>query len=955
MSEFKHHLEKKAAKGTCPHCNQKGKWRFFEGFHGNTQFGKCERTNNCPSEGKTFFPDSTSIYVPSPKQAIERTRVLIEPTEANYFIGDQSSNLHKFLIEKGISNEHLTKWNVGTDTTGNTTLFFCDREGKFVNRKTIQYDAGGHREKTTGAWSLVRYQCKSCKHEDSIKHKKCPNCKAVQTYEVHPTHYYALCLFGEHLLDPDRKKIVCIVESEKTAIVASFFYPEHDWVSCAAANGLSDGSNDTNDKITPLFNRHLWWICDADKAGRKNSSINNLVRWSLKHDVIDLFKDRTDGWDLADEILTTGQKPNIEPAITTPTAELFIPKEAKAEEGNDPIRDYKEYGFFRMKNQYWKMQSVGDGHWSYKAFTNFAMKVLFHMDNGKVPRRVIEMVNIHGRKKVVDTPTNNLGSRGKFIDFIEGNGNFQFFGTDGDLGKLKSKLFDEEVNCREIVTLGWHDEKFFAWSNGIYNGQFSPVSENGFVQFGADYLYIRAGNKNVPNRKTEHANELKFRHIASTAIEKPFFEQWAAKYYEVFGFNGMIVQLFTLSCLFSDHIFDRKGFFPILFFYGEGGSGKGSAIKFAQYLFGSPQDPLTLSGKANTDKSKIATFAQLVNTMLLLEEYVPNHDTDQLLKNLFDRYGYKRRTLDSTYRTESVPINSGVACTGNYAPSDDPLLQRLIFLNHNKNEFTQTEKDNFNALKNYSLHGITDITHQVLNHRAVVEEKFDDDSKHYYKEMSALLKGTQCTDRMVENVTVLYTIFRILKDAGLKFPFTDEVLKEHLVFTTRELNNKRESGGEVQKFWELFIYNINEEKIFHDRDFLIDGDRLSIRYTQVHQAYLQSHGLLHRANGLSSATMLDKLKHHASYIDSVRSKRFGNAVTSAVEFTISKTGIDISIDVVNVAAEYGRRKRGQITQQADATPMPDGTVQGSLKDEFYRRERITPVKEEPVPEEPMPW
>jgi hypothetical protein len=109
--------------------------------------------------------------------------------------------------------------------------------------------------------------------------------------------------------------------------------------------------------------------------------------------------------------------------------------------------------------------------------------------------------------------------------------------------------------------------------------------------------------------------------------------------------------------------------------------------------------PLTLSGKANTDKAKIAVFAQFVNSMLLLEEYTINHDSNQFLKNLWDRYGYKRRKLDNGYGTESVPIQSGVAVTSNYSPNDDPLLQRLIYLESNKNHFTPEEKQRFNELK----------------------------------------------------------------------------------------------------------------------------------------------------------------------------------------------------------------------------------------------------------------
>src|SRR5690606_42069005 len=48
----------------------------------------------------------------------------------------------------------------------------------------------------------------------------------------------------------------------------------------------------------------------ADKAGRSNSSINNLKKYEINHYVIDLFPERKDGFDLADAIIA-GLRPEI--------------------------------------------------------------------------------------------------------------------------------------------------------------------------------------------------------------------------------------------------------------------------------------------------------------------------------------------------------------------------------------------------------------------------------------------------------------------------------------------------------------------------------------------------------------------------------------------------------------------------------------------------------------------
>jgi hypothetical protein len=56
--------------------------------------------------------------------------------------------------------------------------------------------------------------------------------------------YYS-CLFGEHLLNDNSKPII-LVESEKTALVASIVFPHYTWLTYGGMNGL------TNDKVKVL-------------------------------------------------------------------------------------------------------------------------------------------------------------------------------------------------------------------------------------------------------------------------------------------------------------------------------------------------------------------------------------------------------------------------------------------------------------------------------------------------------------------------------------------------------------------------------------------------------------------------------------------------------------------------------------------------------------------------------
>lgn len=595
-----------------------------------------------------------------------------------------------------------------------------------------------------------------------------------------------------------------------------------------------------------------------------------------------------------------------------------VPEEKAKEylpEGADETL-FDNYGFYESKNQYFTMERAGDKFIS-KPFTNFTMKVLFHMHNGQQPRRVIEVTNIKNRKKVIDIPTDRLVSKNEFKKFLEGLGNYRFFGTDGKLDMLKAYLFDQEAECTEIAVLGWHDSGFWAWSNGIFNAKFHALDEHGFVELHDQHYYIPSGNTNQQNRNRRFSNELRFNHHQDHTVT---FEEMSHRYCEVFKLNGHIILMFSVACLFSDIVFHYKQFFPLLFVYGEGGSGKGSAIKAAQRLFGKPQDPLTLSGKANTDKAKIAMFAQFVNSMLLLEEYTNNHDTDQLLKNLWDRYGYKRRTLDMGYGTETVPIQSGVAITGNFSPTDDPLLQRLIYLEHNENKHSEDEKLLFNSLMQYLDKGVTSATHQLLKYRPMVEQNYLARHSENSKLLTRELSQSSITSRMVENITVLITMHDVLKDCGIQFPFTRDHLRNTLIEATKNQNVKRDSGGEVSKFFDVFYHLTSIGILREDIHFRLEANSLIFNLKSVHPYYMEWHRKLTGQAGLSWANLKDKLKVHPAYAQYNESVRINSETrTSAYVFHIDKTGVDIvgAIETYNAAAGLSANRPSALQKTFD--------------------------------------
>lgn len=148
--------------------------------------------------------------------------------------------------------------------------------------------------------------------------------KDIKPEFLQPKHHngkgLTKCFYGEHLLKTTpQNKIVCMVESEKTAIVASIFCPSFLWIASGGATGI------TPKKAEILKGREVWLVVDSDPSGRdgylKASKV--LTKAGVQNKVKDLFPDRNDKTDLCDYIIAELQKLNTpQPPQPPETAQI---------------------------------------------------------------------------------------------------------------------------------------------------------------------------------------------------------------------------------------------------------------------------------------------------------------------------------------------------------------------------------------------------------------------------------------------------------------------------------------------------------------------------------------------------------------------------------------------------------------------------------------------------------
>lgn len=229
MSNFRYTLDPGSKKFPCPSCEKKTFVRYMDNETGeylSSQFGRCDREDNCSYHKKPEIkngsrnPVSFRSYAPPVKEISKPVSYLtlhqIEPTLVNYEI----NSLLVFLKNRFDISEVkriLDKYLIGTvpadqPSSGATIFYQVDYNLNIRTGKQVSYDVENGKRKRD-VMPPVRFVHKSYD----------PNFNLNQ------------CLFGEHLLRNNTSPIA-LFEAEKTAIIASIFFPEY---LCLATGGKS--------------------------------------------------------------------------------------------------------------------------------------------------------------------------------------------------------------------------------------------------------------------------------------------------------------------------------------------------------------------------------------------------------------------------------------------------------------------------------------------------------------------------------------------------------------------------------------------------------------------------------------------------------------------------------------------------------------------------------------------
>lgn len=260
MSKFKWQLERASNKFTCPSCGREKRFKRYvyehNGEYIDDSVGICDRKNSCKYHypPKQFFKDrglDASSMIP--KEYMINSYQMETKQEAKIYSIDNKwidvalscdTSFMSFLKTK-FTEEQINEIQIlyflgavdyGDGEEGDVIFWQVDSLKRVRAGKIMKYNP------TTG---------KRLHSKDAINWLH----KISEVKEGLPEGWHLTqCLFGEHLITSYPLKPICLVESEKTAIIASVYLPEYNWL---ATGGLQNFNikmcNALNGKTVEVF------------------------------------------------------------------------------------------------------------------------------------------------------------------------------------------------------------------------------------------------------------------------------------------------------------------------------------------------------------------------------------------------------------------------------------------------------------------------------------------------------------------------------------------------------------------------------------------------------------------------------------------------------------------------------------------------------------------------------
>ena len=290
MNDYRYILDKGSKKFRCPSCGKRRFVRYVDQQAGEylpEQYGRCDREFSCgyfqnPYSNGYGHDDSDWRDIPRPEP--QPTSYVDPKLFKGSLKGYGSNNFVQYLsslFDAETLQKLISRYHIGTSKywKGATVFWQVDENRRVRTGKIMLYGPDGHRKKKDD-YSYVNW---------------------VHTVGNLKDFNLEQCLFGAHLVE-DSDKPIAIVESEKTAVICSGYFPEYTWIAAGAKYNLKPETCKIlaghEVVLFPDLDAYDEWLQKADElAGVCNISVSNYLQTVADPE------EKQEGYDLADYLV----------------------------------------------------------------------------------------------------------------------------------------------------------------------------------------------------------------------------------------------------------------------------------------------------------------------------------------------------------------------------------------------------------------------------------------------------------------------------------------------------------------------------------------------------------------------------------------------------------------------------------------------------------------------------
>lgn len=304
ITDYRYKLEdrkltgRRQQKTMCPHCGRKSLVRYVDTHNQycylSDVVGRCDHENSCGYHytPREYFDDNPwlkdgpaqicahlpplhrPLTPPPPLQPLSTELVgKYHSPQSNFWQWLSGKCAQKLNLDPDVLLHLYEDYRIGAMEKEEVIFWQIDERQRVRSGHIMQYGTDGHRR---------GYQ--SWMHSKLIEQG--------QLSEKWPLYQ---CFFGQHLLSDYPDKQVCLVESEKTALIMAARFPDYLWLATCGSNGLN------TEKLECLRGRRFTLFPDSGCFEKWQAIM--LQTEGLQYTIDDSLEVYPPNTDLADVIL----------------------------------------------------------------------------------------------------------------------------------------------------------------------------------------------------------------------------------------------------------------------------------------------------------------------------------------------------------------------------------------------------------------------------------------------------------------------------------------------------------------------------------------------------------------------------------------------------------------------------------------------------------------------------